>query len=172
MSTPRRRASGTEQPSYDDASPARRGAELRELLHRASHEYYVLDRPSMADSDYDSRFRELQKLETSYPELRTADSPTHRVGAEPQSSLAKHTHAVPMLSLGNAFDDDELREWEERLARIAGSDILRSGYSAELKIDGAAVSLTYQDGLLVMGATRGNGSVGEDVTANLRTVRD
>ena len=126
----------------------------------------------MADSDYDSRFRELQKLETSYPELRTTDSPTHRVGAEPQSSLAKHTHAVPMLSLGNAFDDDELRAWEERLARIAGSDILRSGYSAELKIDGAAVSLTYEDGLLVMGATRGNGSVGEDVTANLRTVRD
>ena len=172
MTTPRRRDNSTAQPSNGDAPPARRALELRERLNRASHEYYVLDRPSLADSDYDSLFRELQKLETSYPELRTADSPTHRIGAEPQSALSKHTHSVPMLSLGNAFNDDELREWEERLTRVAGSDISRAGYSAELKIDGAAVSLTYENGLFVMGATRGNGSVGEDVTANLRTVRD
>lgn len=145
---------------------------LRETLNRASHEYYVLDRPTLSDDEYDRLFRELQKLETSYPELRTADSPTQRIGAEPQSALAKHAHAIPMLSLANAFDDHELRAWEERLKRVAGDDIARAGYSAELKIDGAAVSLTYENGVLVVGATRGNGIIGEDVTANLRTVRD
>ena len=152
--------------------PAERAATLRETLNRASHEYYVLDRPALSDAEYDALFRDLQKLETSYPDLRTADSPTHRIGAEPQSALAKHTHSSPMLSLANAFDDTELREWEERLVRIAGDEVLRAGYSAELKIDGAAVSLTYENGVLVMGATRGNGTVGEDVTANIRTVRD
>lgn len=149
-----------------------RAAELRALLHRASHEYHVLDRPTISDREYDSRFRELQALEATYPSLRTVDSPTQRVGAEVQSALTKVTHSVPMLSLGNAFDDDELREWQERLVRLAGDDVLRSGYTAELKIDGAAVSLTYEDGVLVVGATRGNGTIGEDVTANLRTVRD
>jgi len=145
---------------------------LREQLNRASHEYYVLDRPTLSDAEYDSLFRELQTLESAYPDLLAPDSPTHRIGAEPQSALAKHTHSVPMLSLANAFDDDELRAWEERLIRVAGDDIVRAGYSAELKIDGAAVSLTYEDGILVVGATRGNGSIGEDVTANIRTVRD
>jgi DNA ligase (NAD+) len=153
-------------------SPAERAATLRETLNRASHEYYVLDRPALSDAEYDALFRELQKLETAYPELRTSDSPTHRVGAEPQSALIKHAHSVPMLSLANAFDDGELRAWEERLVRVAGDEIVRAGYSAELKIDGAAVSLTYEDGILVVGATRGNGTIGEDVTANIRTVRD
>ncbi|NUQ11800.1 MAG: NAD-dependent DNA ligase LigA [Gemmatimonadaceae bacterium] len=142
------------------------------MLDRASYEYYVLDRPSMTDAEYDLLFRELQEIERGHPELRTPDSPTLRVGAEPQSAFPKHTHAVPMLSLANAFTDDELRAWEERLIRIAGDDIRREGYSAELKIDGAAVSLTYVDGVLVTGATRGNGTVGEDVTPNIRTVRD
>jgi DNA ligase (NAD+) len=181
MSTPRKPDSQTEAASAKSGesgesgehdSPAQRAAFLRETLNRASHEYYVLDRPALSDAEYDAFFRELQKLETAYPELRSADSPTRRVGAEPQSALAKHAHSVPMLSLGNAFDDDELRQWEERLVRVAGDDIRRAGYSAELKIDGAAVSLTYEDGVLVVGATRGNGTVGEDVTANLRTVRD
>ncbi|MEO7218376.1 MAG: NAD-dependent DNA ligase LigA [Gemmatimonadaceae bacterium] len=153
-------------------APIVRAATLREILNRASHEYYVLDRPAISDAEYDALFRELQKLETSYPELRTADSPTHRIGAEPQTALAKHTHSVPMLSLANAFDDDEIREWEGRLVRVAGDAVIRAGYSAELKIDGAAVSLTYEDGVLVVGATRGNGMIGEDVTANIRTVRD
>lgn len=151
---------------------AARAAHLREALERASYEYYVLDRPSISDAEYDRLFRELQELEASHPELRTADSPTQRVGATPQSALPKHTHAVPMLSLANAFNDDELRDWEARLIRIAGDDVLRSGYSAELKIDGAAVSLTYEDGVLTVGATRGNGTIGEDVTPNIRTVRD
>ena len=154
------------------ASLGARAAELRDALTRASHEYYVLDRPRMADAEYDRLFRELQQIEERHPELRTADSPTQRVGAPPASQLDKYEHLVPMLSLGNAFDDDELRAWEQRLVRLAGDDALRSGYTAELKIDGAAVSLTYTDGVLVNGATRGNGSIGEVVTANIRTVHD
>jgi DNA ligase (NAD+) len=153
-------------------SPERRAAELRALLHQASYDYYVLDRPTLPDAEYDRLFRELQALERERPELRTPDSPTMRVGAEPASALAKHTHVVPMISLGNAFNEDELTEWEERIARLVGDDARRAGYVAELKIDGAAVSLTYQDSVLTVGATRGNGVVGEDVTANLRTLRD
>ncbi len=152
--------------------PTRRASELREKLERASYEYYVLDRPTMSDAEYDRLFRELQEIEREHPALRTPDSPTVRVGAEPATALAKHTHLLPMLSLGNAFDDDELREWEERMVRILGEQARRAGYTAELKIDGAAVALTYVDGVLVTGATRGNGTVGEEVTANLRTVRD
>ena len=153
-------------------SPHQRAAELRALLHQASHDYYVLDRPTLSDAEYDRAFRELQALEAAEPALRTADSPTMRVGAEPASALAKHTHLVPMISLGNAFDDAELDAWEERIARLVGDDARRAGFVAELKIDGAAVSLTYADGVLSMGTTRGNGTVGEDVTANLRTLRD
>ena len=154
------------------ADLAARAAALREELERASHEYYVLDRPSLADAEYDRKFRELQALEAAHPTLRTADSPTLRVGAEPQSSLPKHAHLVPMLSLGNAFDEAELAAWEEKAVRLAGEEVRAGGYTAELKIDGAAVSLTYRDGVLATGATRGNGTVGEDVTPNLRTVRD
>src|SRR5690348_14534107 len=150
----------------------RRASELRALLHQASYDYYVLDRPTMADVEYDRLFRELQAIEADHPELRTPDSPTMRVGAEPATALAKHTHVVPMISLGNAFNDKELDDWEERIARLVGDDARRAGYVAELKIDGTAISLTYQDGVLVRGATRGNGVVGEDVTANLRTLRD
>jgi DNA ligase (NAD+) len=126
----------------------------------------------MADREYDKLFRELQELERSHPELRTPDSPTMRVGAEPATIFAKHTHLVPMISLANAFSDDEVAEWESRAVKVAGPAVHKNGYSAELKIDGAAVSLTYRDGVLVMGATRGNGAVGEDVTANLRTIRE
>ncbi|MFL5577533.1 MAG: NAD-dependent DNA ligase LigA [Gemmatimonadaceae bacterium] len=154
-------------------SLAARAADLRGRIEQAAYEYYVLDRPTLADHEYDRLFRELQTLEAQHPALRTADSPTVRVGATPQSSLPKHTHLVPMLSLGNAFDDAELEEWEERLRRLVGEDVVaRGGYTAELKIDGAAVSLTYRDGVLVTGATRGNGVIGEDVTPNLRTVRE
>ncbi|MBW8770275.1 MAG: NAD-dependent DNA ligase LigA [Gemmatimonadetes bacterium] len=152
--------------------PGRRAAELRALLHQASYEYYVLDRPALSDAEYDRLFRELQTIEKEHPELRTADSPTQRVGAEPASALAKHTHLVPMISLGNAFTEAELADWEERIARLVGDDARRAGFVAELKIDGTAVSLTYENGVFVKGATRGNGTVGEDVTANLRTLRD
>jgi DNA ligase (NAD+) len=149
-----------------------RAADLRRRLERASHEYYVLDRPTISDKEYDQLVRALQDLEQANPELRTADSPTLRVGAPPQSSLPKHTHLIAMLSLGNAFNDDELLQWADRLTRLVGDDAQRAGYSAELKIDGAAVSLTYRDGILVTGATRGNGAIGEDITPNVRTLRD
>ncbi|HEX3533418.1 MAG TPA: NAD-dependent DNA ligase LigA [Gemmatimonadaceae bacterium] len=149
-----------------------RAAELRALLTRASHEYYVLDRPTIADAEYDKLFRELQDIERNFPECLSPDSPTLRIGAEPQSQLTKHEHIRPMLSLANAFNDEELRAWEERLIRMAGDDVSRSGYTAELKIDGIAVALTYENQVFVTGATRGNGIIGEDVTVNLRTVRD
>jgi DNA ligase (NAD+) len=151
--------------------PAARAAELRRILERANHAYYVLDRPEMSDADFDKLFRELQALEDATPELRTSDSPTLRVGAEPATAFRKHRHAVPMLSLANAFTDAELEEWEDRNARLA-PDVREAGYALEVKIDGAAVSLTYEDGVLVTGVTRGNGVEGEDVTGNLRTVLD
>jgi DNA ligase (NAD+) len=158
----------TPSPSPETAA---RAATLRELIERANHEYFVLDAPTMSDAEYDKLVRELQTIEHDFPELRTADSPTLRVGAEPQSQLAKHTHLAPMLSLGNAFADDELAAWEERMVRLAGEEA-RTGYTSELKIDGAAVSLTYRDGVLVTAATRGNGTIGEDVTQNVRTIRE
>jgi DNA ligase (NAD+) len=167
----------TAEPAGAAAGPVpdaarQRAAELHALLTRASHEYYILDRPSISDAEYDARFRELQGLETTWPALRTPDSPTLRVGAPLQSGFAKHTHLVPMLSLGNAFSAEELVEWEAKLVRMAGRDVLESGYTVELKIDGVAVALTYEDGLLVTGATRGDGTTGENITANIRTVRD
>ena len=116
--------------------------------------------------------RELRDIEDQCPDLRTPDSPTQRVGAAVQSGLAKVDHLVPMLSLANAFDDDELRDWEARAVRIAGAEVRDSGYTAELKIDGNAVNLTYERGVLVRGATRGDGTEGEDVTINLRTIHD
>lgn len=154
-----------------DPGVAARAATLREQLERANYEYYVLDRPTLPDREFDRLLRELQQIEAEHPTLRTADSPTLRVGVEPQSALAKHQHLVPMLSLANAFDRSELEAWEERLVRIAGEEVRARGYACELKIDGAAVSLTYREGVLIAGATRGNGVVGEDVTGNLRTIR-
>ncbi|HEY6828660.1 MAG TPA: NAD-dependent DNA ligase LigA [Gemmatimonadaceae bacterium] len=149
-----------------------RADELRRELERASYEYYVLDRPTISDAQYDKLYRELVELEDAYPTLRTPDSPTQRVGAEPASQLAKHTHLVPMLSLSNAFNDEELAAWEERIVRLAGESVRKAGYNCELKIDGAAIALTYTDGVLTSGATRGNGTIGELVTTNLRTIRE
>lgn len=153
------------------ARAAERAAELRRRIDRANHAYYVLDAPEISDAEYDLLFRELQALEAEHPALRTEDSPTRRVGAAPASALAKHQHLRPMFSLANAFTPEELQAWEDRNARIA-PDVTTAGYTAEIKIDGTAVSLTYRGGRLVMGATRGNGVVGEDVTANLRTMPD
>ncbi len=154
------------------AEAAARAAHLRTVLTRASHEYYVLDRPTMSDAEYDRLFRELQALEAAHPALRVADSPTTRVGAAPQSAFPKHTHLVGMLSLDNAFDEAELEAWGERVVKLAGAPDRHDGFHCELKIDGAAVSLTYRDGVLVTGATRGSGTIGEDVTPNLRTLHD
>ena len=148
-----------------------RAKELRQLIERANQLYYVADQPELSDTEYDRLFRELVALETSHPELASPDSPTQRVGTGPASALAKHAHRRPMLSLDNAFDAGELAAWEERNARL-NPDVKGSAYTAEVKIDGAAVSLTYENGRLAVGATRGNGLVGEDITTNLKTVSD
>ncbi len=150
---------------------AARAAELRRILERANRAYYILDKPEISDAEYDRLFRELQELEAKHAELRTPDSPTLRIGAEPADGFHKHRHLVPMLSLANAFTEAELAEWQERNARLV-PEVKEAGYTLEVKIDGAAVSLTYEAGLLVTGATRGNGIIGEDVTPNLRTVLD
>lgn len=147
-----------------------RAEELRAILNRASHAYYVLDSPTISDPEYDRHFRELKSLESEHPELRTDDSPTLRVGAEPSSRLEKTRHLAPMISLDNAFSAEELDAWETRNARIA-AEVREAGYVTEPKMDGLAVSLTYRDGVLVKGATRGNGEIGEDVTPNLRTIQ-
>jgi DNA ligase (NAD+) len=148
-----------------------RAADLRRRIERANHAYYVLDAPEPSDAEYDRLFRDLQALEAEHPELRTADSPTQRVGAAPASALVKYRHRCPMLSLANAFSDEELEAWEQRNVRLA-PQVRTAGYTTEVKIDGAAVSLTYEHGRLTVGATRGNGIVGEDVTANLKTIPD
>lgn len=151
--------------------PAQRAEDLRRQIEHANQAYYERDAPVISDAEYDRLFRELQQLERDHPGLATPDSPTARVGAAPAEFLPKHPHRRPMLSLANAFDEAELTAWEERNARI-NPDIAGAGYTTEIKIDGAAVSLTYEGGRLTMGATRGNGLIGEDVTANLRTVSD
>ncbi|HEV2769402.1 MAG TPA: NAD-dependent DNA ligase LigA [Solirubrobacteraceae bacterium] len=155
------------------AEVGRRAAHLREELREHGHRYYVLDDPVIGDEEYDALLDELRGLEAAHPELVTPDSPTQRVGGEPVSALAKVTHAQPMLSLGNARNAEELRAWVERMR----SHLAREGiedpafrFVCEPKIDGLAISLRYEDGLLAYGATRGNGEVGEDVTHNLRTI--
>jgi len=153
------------------SAAAERAAALRQQIERANHAYYVLDAPEITDAEYDRLFRELQALEAAHPEVQLPDSPTQRVGAEVASALAKYTHRRPMLSLANAFSDEELSAWEERNARIV-PEVRQGGYSVEIKIDGAAISLTYESGRLTVGATRGNGTVGENITANLRTIAD
>jgi DNA ligase (NAD+) len=153
------------------AELAARADALRTQIERANHAYYVLDAPEISDAEYDRLFRELQALEAEHPELLTPDSPTQRVGAPPASALAKYRHRRPMLSLANAFSSEELHAWEQRNARLV-SETLTAGYTTEVKIDGAAVSLTYERGRLTVGATRGNGVIGEDITANLKTISD
>ena len=146
-----------------------RVAELRASLDYHNHRYYVLDATEISDAQYDVLIRELRELETQHPELVTPQSPTQRVGAEPSSGFAQAAHAVQMFSLGNAFDDDELMAWHRRTAETLESEAF--DMACELKYDGLAVALTYENGVLVRGATRGNGTVGEDVTLNLRTIR-
>ncbi len=153
------------------ANLTERAAWLRQRIDRANHLYYVADQPEISDQEYDRLFRELQALEAKHPELQTPDSPSLRVGAGPATALAKHPHRRPMLSLANAFTPEELAEWEERNARMV-EEVRGAGYTTEIKIDGAAVSLTYEEGRLTVGATRGNGQVGEDITANLKTIPD
>ena len=152
-------------------SPAEQAARLREQIERANHAYYVNDAPEISDAEYDRLFRELQALEAAHPQLQSSDSPTLRVGAVAATPLPKRPHLRPMLSLANAFSADELAAWEERNARLA-PEVRTAGYTTEVKIDGTAVNLTYENGRLTVGATRGNGTIGEDVTPNLRTIHD
>ncbi len=153
--------------------PAQRAAALRRELERHNHRYYVLDDPEIGDDEYDALLDELRAIEAEHPDLRTADSPTQRVGAPPLERFAEVEHAEPMLSLANARDEEELRAWETRIRNhLKRLDIGASqfSYTTEPKIDGLAISLTYEDGVFVRGATRGDGRVGEDVTRNLRTI--
>ena len=142
---------------------------LRADIEQHNYNYYVLDRPLISDAEYDRLFRELQRLEERYPQLVTPDSPTQRVGASPLSEFAQVTHRTPMLSLNNAFEDNEVIAFDRRAREALGVDAV--DYAAEPKFDGLAISLTYVKGLFTTGATRGDGYTGEDVTANLRTVR-
>ncbi len=153
--------------------PEARAAKLRAAIDDANYRYYVLDAPTIEDAEYDRLLRELTELEAAHPELATPDSPTQRVGAVPSSLFAEVRHEVPMLSLGNAFGHDELREFDARVRKGLGLAESDPGvtYVCELKIDGLAISLRYEGRSFVRGATRGDGSTGEDVTPNLRTVR-
>ncbi len=152
-----------------DESVETRISALRRNIDRWNYEYFVLDAPTVTDAEFDEAFQELRNLEAEHPDLIAPDSPTQRVGTLPQSAFAKVVHPVPMLSLSNVFSEEELAAWSKRAERSAGQENLE--YVTEPKIDGLAIALTYEKGRLVHGATRGDGSVGEDVTANLRTIR-
>lgn len=141
--------------------------ELVSLLNKYGHEYYVLDQPSVSDAVYDRKLQELRELEEEHPELIVEHSPTQRVGAEPLDAFEKVNHRVPMLSLGNAFNEEDLRQFDRRVKENTSEPVT---YVCELKIDGLAISLTYEGGQFIRGATRGDGTTGEDITSNLRTI--
>ena len=146
--------------------------QLRQQLQQASYAYYVLDAPMMADEVYDRLYRQLQELESDYPELITAESPTQRVGEKPATQFFSVKHNIPLYSLENAFNFEEFAKWQERWQRVAGEkEQLTAEYVCELKIDGSALALTYENGVLVRGATRGDGVSGEDITQNVKTIR-
>ncbi len=142
---------------------------LREKIRHHEYLYYVLDQPEISDAEFDKLMRQLKDLEAEHPELITADSPTQRVGGKPREGFVKVPHSSPMLSLDNTYSEDELRDWERRVHELTGRKDV--DYVCELKLDGMSLALIYKDGKLVRGITRGDGSVGEDVTLNVRTVR-
>ncbi|MDQ6692135.1 MAG: NAD-dependent DNA ligase LigA [Candidatus Dormibacteraeota bacterium] len=159
------------QPGSGKASSRKIAARIRQLSEKIrayDHAYYVLDDPSVSDAEYDAAFLELRRLEEQHPELVTADSPTQRVAGEVGEQFLKVAHRSPMLSLQNAFDEAEIRAWDKRVRSVVGDEV---AYTGELKIDGLAISLTYSGGRLTRAATRGDGMTGEDVTANIRTLR-
>jgi DNA ligase (NAD+) len=145
-----------------------RVAELRSLLNQYGYEYYVLDKPSVPDAEYDRFMQELLELEAKFPQLNTPDSPSQRVGGTILDLFEKVEHTTPMLSLGNAFNEQDLKDFDRRVRQAVGEEV---AYVCELKIDGLAVSLRYEDGLFIQGATRGDGTIGEDITANLKTIK-
>ncbi|MDP1680931.1 MAG: NAD-dependent DNA ligase LigA, partial [Burkholderiales bacterium] len=147
---------------------AARVKQLREEIETHNYRYYVLDAPTIPDAEFDKLFRELQALEADYPSLATPDSPTQRVGVSPITEFAQVTHRVPMLSLNNAFEDEEVEAFDRRVREGLGRDNI--DYAVEPKFDGLALSLVYEHGVLTQAATRGDGYTGEDVTANIRTI--
>ncbi|MDQ1004343.1 DNA ligase (NAD+) [Neobacillus niacini] len=142
--------------------------ELRSLLNQYGYEYYVLDKPSVPDAEYDRLMQELLELEANFPELKTPDSPSVRIGGDVLDLFEKVEHRTPMLSLGNAFNEQDLKDFDRRVRQAVGDNV---SYVCELKIDGLAVSLRYENGLFIQGATRGDGTIGEDITANLKTIK-
>ncbi len=158
-------------PAHKPAKPSRAEVEkLRREIEEHNYNYHVLDRPTVSDAEYDALLRRLEEIEAKWPEFRTRDSPTQRIGAPPAEGFSVVTRAVPMLSLSNAMAEEEFRAWRERLVRAVGS-AGEGDYVAEPKMDGVAVELVYEDGTLVQASTRGDGVNGEDVTPNVRTIR-
>jgi len=158
----------------EPTNPAHRAAELRSQLRRHEHFYYVLDAPEITDAAYDALMNELKRIEAAHPDLLTPDSPTQRVGGKPAEGFQKVRHSRPMLSLDNAYNAEELADWDRRVHELAGN--LPVEYTAELKLDGLSAAIRYEpspDGgsRLAYGITRGDGQVGEDVTSNIRTIR-
>jgi DNA ligase (NAD+) len=151
--------------------PEERAAELRRVIEHHNRLYYVRDEPEIGDDEYDALLNELRAIEEENPELRTPDSPTQRVGGKPLDKFHPVEHLQPMLSLANARNEDELRAWDARVRKLAGEDAPEITYGTEPKIDGLAISLLYENGVFVRGATRGDGEIGEDVTQNLRTIK-
>ena len=142
---------------------------LREKIRHHEYQYFVLDTPEISDQEFDKLTKQLKDLEAEHPELITPDSPTQRVGGKPREGFVKVRHSSPMLSLDNTYSEEELRGWERRVHELSGrSDV---DYVCELKLDGMSLALTYEDGKLIRGVTRGDGTTGEDVTLNVRTVR-
>jgi DNA ligase (NAD+) len=154
-------------------TPQQRAEMLRRQLEHHEYQYYVLDQPEISDTEYDALFRQLQTLESEHPEVRTPDSITQRVGGQPREDIAKALHSSPMLSLDNALNEAELREFDSRIRSLLGSSIGSApfAYIAELKLDGLSMATRYDAGSLQLALTRGNGSIGEDVTPNARTIR-
>src|ERR1700745_308144 len=142
---------------------------LRDQIRHHEYRYFVLDDPEMSDYDFDQLVEQLKRLEAEHPDLITPDSPTQRVGGTPREGVVKVAHSSPMLSLDNTYNEDELRDWERRVHELSGRKDV--DYVCELKLDGMSLALVYEDAQLVRGVTRGDGSVGEDVTLNVRTVR-
>src|SRR5713226_1564030 len=142
---------------------------LRDEIREYERQYYVLDEPTISDYEFDQLMRELQRLEQEHPELVTPDSPTQRVGGEPAKEFPSHTFSRPMLSLENAYSEEELRDWHRRVTQLAATESV--DYVTELKIDGLSVALIYENGLLSKAVTRGDGRTGEVVTGNVRTIR-
>jgi len=164
---------GAPEQDAPDPDALRRHAELSDLLNEARWRYHVLDAPTISDGEFDARMRELDALETRFPALRTPDSPTQQVGGPPSTTFNPVEHLQRLMSLDNVFTREELERWAARAVRELGEKrVAQSGYLCELKVDGLALDLVYDHGRLIRAATRGDGTVGEDVTANVRTIPD